>query len=314
MKKNEILTIRPANEISIIFLLISIVFFLSAIGVTVSMIRGLLSGKIVSLLLLLLVVFGIWMALHFLIIAITPKIRLFCDYIEITHWKYYLPYDGRDHGLPKLPKSIVTTIRYDELKMFGVFYAKDIKNYLRKKSGLLSNQWMTIMSTPLPLPIKQPKVISELRQVLLFITSDVESTVVDTSPYGQNQIEFLLFELRKHTNIPSSGRVEPKSHVNCYILDILKSIVVILLITVLPISTIWLEGVFNPSHSPSYESIWRTVYVSSFFFANLCLSGIISTSRDSQDLEARRFGMIFKISTFTFYAVFVISFILSIIT
>ena len=48
--------------------------------------------------------------------------------------------------------------------------------------------------TPVPIPLKMPKIVSELKDILLFIETDGHCTVINGGQYGLWQVKDLLYQ------------------------------------------------------------------------------------------------------------------------
>lgn len=302
--------IRPFSPISALFIFVAIMLLLPIPFLFVDLIN---SGKNISNIIIAPIysIIAVWISILLLCIVLRPKIILYADKIEIVHWINGVPIDKfKFFSLPKVKKSI---INYNDLKFFGGFLFKDLKEYSAKGNGFLADEWMLIMSSNIPIPIKMPKITKNLKDVILFVTADGESTIIDGGQYGKKQVEYLLFELENRTKTQSCGRVKAKKHINNIIIDIVKSMAVICWLTVIPLSTIWLESFINTSHYPAYQSVWKTIYVISIFGANLSLTGYIACKRVGNDVDVKTVKKIFKIASLVLYSTFVCAFILSVL-
>ncbi len=302
--------IRPFNAISALFLILSLVFPALILFFVIDMLSGATVPDMTSIIgIILFSFFVIWLETIFLSIVFSPYIDINEDFIEIHHWKNGTPYDKK-HPLRR-PRTIKTTIPMDELAMYGAYLLKDIENYTKKGSGFIYDQWMVVTSTPIPLPLKFPSLTKNLRDLLLFVKSDGESVVVDGGQYGLRQVQYLLHVIKQHTDTKASGRVSPKKRINSFALNVIKAFAVVCWLTVLPISTIWLEGLINPLHIPSYQSVWRTVFVISILLANLSMTGYWAIRRQRDDIEMPHIKTGLLLIALVLYVVFVVTLIVS---
>ena len=214
--------IRPFSPISALFIFVVVILLLPMPFLFADLING---GKNISNIIIVPIysIIAIWISILLLCIVLRPKIILYDDRIEIIHWINGVPMNEfKFFNLPKVKKSI---INYNDLKFFGGFLFKDLKEYSAKGKGFLADEWILIMSSNIPIPIKMPKITKKLKDVILFVTADGESTIIDGGQYGKSQVEYLLFELENRTKIKSNGRVKAKKHINNIIIDIIKSII-----------------------------------------------------------------------------------------
>lgn len=293
--------IRPFNTVSALFLLIILLLFIQFAFFIADAISS--SEKLVKIILFALfyiVIFG-WLSAILLCFVFRPKIILHDHHLEIHHWKNGVPYDkAHPFSLPKVTKTI---IQYSDLSIFGAFLLKDVIQYIDKNSGFLADYLITAAGARIPIFVKLPKTTTMLRDVLLFAKSE-DCLVIDGGLYGYRQVQSLLYELEQRTNIKSVGRVKPKKHGSIFILELIRAFGIICWLTIVPISTIWLEGLFNPNHPPAYQLVWRVLYVISIFLANICLAGYISSFKVKDDAAVKLVGNVFGKFAIVLYAIF----------
>lgn len=305
--------IRPFNIISALFLLILIVFLLPLPFIFIEFVNG--DEKLTFVLFVIYLLFFGWLSAHLLVLVFRPKIILNEDYIEIRHCQKKTAFDKTNPF--RIPKIKITRIPYCELRFYGGFFIEDITEYIKKRSGFLADKWMIAMGSHIPIPIKFPRITTKLRDVILFVTSDGKSLIIDGGMYGIKQVEYLLFELERHTAIQASGRVKPKKHKNCYSIDILQAtsslIGVVFWLIIFPLSTIWLEGLINPLHNPANQSVWRLLFIISILLANLSLLIHIVANKTGSDSEVKLISKFSGLLAAILYILFGITFSLSIL-
>ena len=308
-------TIRPFNVISTLLLLCASIFVFPIPYVIYELAGG--DADIVSLIVLVTssVLMFVLAGAHLLAAVFRPKIILGDDHMEILHWSGVKVHDKK-HPF-RIPQTKKTIISYGDLKLFGGFFAKDIAEYRKKGSGILSDTWMRAAGTPLPISIRLDSAASQLRDLLLFVTADGTSCVIDGGLYGLKQVENLLYELEQRTGVPSAGRVDPRKHSNHFVLNILCSMLALIgficWFAVLPMSATWLEGFINPLHGQAYQSLWRHLYILSLMLANLCILGYIVARKTGNDADIRYIRKVFGRISIVLYIVFGISFSISLL-
>lgn len=259
-----------------------------------------------------------WFGILISYVALHQRIILFDDHLEICTWKNGTPYKLNSSTLEqiKLPKTKTVCIYYSDLNMYGAFFAKDISQYIHKNSGFLHDQWMGTAN--MPIPIKMPKAVDKLRDVILFVKSDGSSFVIDGGNYGLKQIKAMFGEIENLSNLKASGRVEGDVKTKrSMFLTVFNSIVslfaVILWLFVIPVSTVWLEGLLNHAHTPDNNSGLRFIYIFGLMFGGFAslmyyCSRFPSAKTDEDIIKIRKIS---KTACFILYPISVIAFVFS---
>ncbi len=302
--------VRPSNVVTLIFFLLG-VFFLSIIPIGI--ISAIVAQKSVAFVLLYALfssIIGGWISSMLLSVVFRPKIVLYDDHLEAFHWEKGIPYDSNHpFRLSKIEKSV---IQYADLTLYGAFFAKDIVNYLEKGSGLLAKKWFVATSSPIPIPIQLPAITTRMRDVMMFVSSDGNSLVLDGGPYGYRQVQNMLYEIELRSGTKSEGRVTPRKSIDNFVLNLLCSLVKLSFFTVFPLVPLMLESLFNPLHTFGYDSPWRILYFCSLFIGNLCLGIFMVSKKQNADPEIKHIQNISKKVFIILYLIFIVSFIISI--
>ena len=303
--------IRPFNVVSALLIIVVFAFwFLIAASIFEAIYDYHAVDITMALIALICISFLVWLTIILLRIVLLPKIVLYDTYLEITSWKNGVPFDKKRPLC--FPKPQSTVIKYCDLKLAGAFFAEDIKEYLNNKSGFLYDNW--IVAVGVPIPIRLPKVTKKLRDVLLFVCDDGEPLVIDGGQYGLKQVKFLLYKLSELKTICISGRVSPKQYCNSLLLNMVKSILIVVWLTVFPMLTIYIETLFNPLHGFSYQSAFRTLYVLSLYLADFALLGLISIKRQESADQFYRVMAVAKTICCILFALFAVFFAVSIMS
>lgn len=311
------LTIRPSSPVAFFSWSMGMLMGLPMIYLLWDLFGQIMSAPLYVLFGFILIAFFIRIPLIFLAIPFIQRIIFSDDAFEAVTWKNGKPYiPGKDELKP--PITITYRLPYESIKFFGVYRAIDIYAQAKQGSQDLDDRIQFGVENP-SLP-KQLNNFDQTSYVLILIDDQHQIALINTDMYSRTQMKWILYELQAATLLPSKGLLEPKQGNNGYFRGILTFLAVILIVFVLPVSTIYLEAWLNPSHTPATQSIWRYVYVLSALFGGIGLLGIVVYINDSpkerlKDKEVfGNIGRFLKWFTIIIYAVFLIAFTISVLS
>ena len=235
----------------------------------------------------------------------TPKMTFHQNHIEIVHWKngtFYNPKKKLGYS-----KSMVSCIQYDDLKLFGLYYIQDVKDYLGKGSAFLQNIYMMSAIGNIPLSVKLPTVVQNYRPVFLFVNAKGKGLIVDAKQYGYKQVQDILFNLEKRTDCKTSGRIQPKEHKENYVFTLITSCVSAVFMFGGPIILFAIVCSVNQNTALMQYSFLSPIFICSFYFANIALGLFIVQKQELSNAHQSFFGNNTTIFKVIFMALYIIT-------
>lgn len=307
--------IRPFGTSNIFLLFIFLIFF--SLIIVAGFFIGFEIAKDQFILQFKNIICGIFVFLVYILVLIKLLNTIFSQYIVLYDSYIEIHYFDNKHLKTLIPKrSVVKKIFFHQLAAYGAFLCKDINDY-RKEKELLHDTWFLATQTPVPIPLKMPKIVSELKDILLFIETDGNCTVINGGQYGLWQVKDLLYQLKQRTNRDPIGRVSAEKNQHQSFYHIARSLGVLICIIIwliaVPFLVVGVESILNPLHSGGYQSAWKTIYVICIFLANFLLLLYIALKKDKQsnDLKLQSLKHIVGWICGVLYLIFVFCLILS---
>lgn len=248
-----------------------------------------------SLFLLVCALIIIWIIVYFFKISFHNKI--------IFKEHYFLITQCNKSKLSKVNLPILRKdkIFYKDIQKYGIFFTKEIKEYCTNKNGLI-NEFLVIGSGGIPIQIKLPLSIKNLKDVFMIITKDSNVFLLETSSfYSLKQGQHLLYKLEEKTNIQSSGAVVACKNNENIIWAVIKSFCILIWFG-WPISVLFIT---KNSLAVLTDSI-RFFAFFAFFCGNFALAAYYSSKRIEKNEQ--KLVKKFKYSFYLLYSIGIILF------